>query len=165
MINLLSQNGQTVYGIKEYIVDTIDDIQELPTQIQPGSTAFVISTNNIYILDNTCKWTLLYQCVGNSGGGTGADGKSAYEIAVNHGFIGSEKEWLISLQGETPYIDKNGYWCIGELNTGIKATPSISYNNLENKPTINGIEIDGDLTLQDLGIQEMSDDDINQLFQ
>lgn len=34
------------------------------------------------------------------GGSSGADGKSAYEIALEHGFIGSEDEWLASLKGE-----------------------------------------------------------------
>ena len=29
----------------------------------------------------------------------GLDGKSAYEIAVEHGFVGTEKEWLNSLKG------------------------------------------------------------------
>lgn len=33
------------------------------------------------------------------GGGTGADGKSAYEIAVENGFTGTEAEWLESLHG------------------------------------------------------------------
>lgn len=33
-------------------------------------------------------------------GGTGKDGLSAYEIAVKNGFVGSEKEWLASLEGE-----------------------------------------------------------------
>lgn len=33
-----------------------------------------------------------------SGGGTGKDGLSAYEIAVKNGFEGSEQEWLDSLQ-------------------------------------------------------------------
>lgn len=32
--------------------------------------------------------------------GGGADGKSAYEIAVDNGFEGSESEWLESLKGE-----------------------------------------------------------------
>jgi len=32
--------------------------------------------------------------------GHGADGKSAYEIAVEHGFVGTETEWLASLKGE-----------------------------------------------------------------
>ncbi len=37
--------------------------------------------------------------------GHGADGKSAYEIAVEHGYVGTETEWLASLKGdpgETP---------------------------------------------------------------
>lgn len=34
-----------------------------------------------------------------SGGGGGADGESAYEIAVRHGFEGTEEEWLDSLVG------------------------------------------------------------------
>src|SRR5699024_4373232 len=35
-----------------------------------------------------------------AGGGAGEPGKSAYEIAVEHGFEGSEEEWLASLKGE-----------------------------------------------------------------
>ena len=35
-----------------------------------------------------------------SSGGGGADGKSAYEIAVENGFEGDEKAWLKSLKGE-----------------------------------------------------------------
>src|SRR5690625_1820254 len=35
-----------------------------------------------------------------AGGGAGEPGKSAYEIAVEHGFVGSEEEWLESLKGE-----------------------------------------------------------------
>ena len=33
------------------------------------------------------------------GSGSGSDGKSAYEIAVENGFVGTENEWLISLKG------------------------------------------------------------------
>ena len=35
-----------------------------------------------------------------SGGSGGADGKSAYEIAVDNGFEGDEQAWLDSLVGE-----------------------------------------------------------------
>lgn len=50
-------------------------------------------------------------------GPPGKNGKSAYEIAVEHGFVGTEEEWLESFpvgpQGEngatfTPYVDANG---------------------------------------------------------
>lgn len=35
-----------------------------------------------------------------SGGGTGgSQGDSAYQVAVNNGFVGTEEEWLASLQG------------------------------------------------------------------
>lgn len=50
-------------------------------------------------------------------------GKSAYEIALDNGFEGTEQEWLKSLQGETPYIGENGNWFVGALDTGISATP------------------------------------------
>ena len=66
-----------------------------------------------------------------SGGGTGIAGKSAYEIAVDNGFVGTETEWLESLKGSdgkkgdngtTPHIDsitKN--WFIGDVDTGVLA--------------------------------------------
>ena len=42
------------------------------------------------------------------GGGSGADGKSAYEIAVENGFVGTEAEWLISLKGEKGDVGPKG---------------------------------------------------------
>lgn len=38
--------------------------------------------------------------ISSSAGKPGKDGKSAYEIAVDHGFVGSEEEWLQSLHGK-----------------------------------------------------------------
>lgn len=52
-----------------------------------------------------------------------AAGKSAYEIAQDNGFIGTEQEWLKSLQGQTPYIGENGNWFVGSLDTGTSASP------------------------------------------
>lgn len=46
---------------------------------------------------------LAFPVVGSSGGGeggTGEDGASAYELAVAHGFVGTEAQWLASLEGE-----------------------------------------------------------------
>ena len=50
------------------------------------------------------------------GGGSGTAGKSAYEIAVDNGFVGTETEWLESLKGAegtngatfTPYVSSSG---------------------------------------------------------
>ena len=53
------------------------------------------------------------------------NGKSAYEIAVENGFLGSEIEWLESLKGQSPRIGENGNWFIGEVDTGVLATPDL----------------------------------------
>ncbi len=52
-------------------------------------------------------------------------GKSAYEIALDNGFEGTEQEWLKSLQGETPYIGENGNWFVGTLDTNVSAIPKL----------------------------------------
>ena len=57
-------------------------------------------------------------------------GKSAYEIAVENGFTGTEEEWLNGMKGadgqdgETPYIGENGNWYCNGQDTGKKATGS-----------------------------------------
>lgn len=59
--------------------------------------------------------------------GIGAlQGKSAYEIAVENGFQGSESEWLTSLEGATPQIGENGNWVLDGVDTGIVAAPNLS---------------------------------------
>ena len=68
---------------------------------------------------------------GELGGGSGTSGKSAYEIAVDNGFVGTETEWLESLKGSdgdkgdngtTPHIDESTKnWFIGDVDTGVSA--------------------------------------------
>lgn len=74
------------------------------------------SHDNTATLDKigeTTDGTLLFdgKKITNSGSGNGVDGvdgKSAYEIAVEHGFSGSEEEWLQSLKGEKGDPGKDG---------------------------------------------------------
>ena len=52
----------------------------------------------------------------------GTRGYSAYEVAVINGYIGTEEEWLASLEGEdgiTPTIGDNGNWFLGDVDTGL----------------------------------------------
>ena len=44
-------------------------------------------------------------CLTPNSSGSGANGKSAYEVAVANGFEGTEKEWLESLKGECASVD------------------------------------------------------------
>ena len=69
--------------------------------------------------------TFLQQYVSESIENAGTiQGKSAYDIAVDNGFLGNEEEWLKSLQGLTPHIGENNHWFIGDEDTGILASPS-----------------------------------------
>lgn len=48
----------------------------------------------------------------SSGSGGGTDGKSAYEIAVENGFEGTEQDWLASLKGkDRSRRAKRKRWC------------------------------------------------------
>ena len=82
-------------------------------------------------------------------------GKSAYEIAKENGFDGTEAEWLASLKGatgaagadgkdgengKTPYVGDNGNWFVGNDDTGKPsrgakgepgATPTLGVESVE----------------------------------
>lgn len=102
-------------------------------------------------------YALLKKYVKTSLAGAGAlqgnDGKSAYEIAVENGYSGSEQEWISSLTGktgDTPFIGANGNWFIGAVDTGVRAGAVTSYNDLTDKPTLNGDVIEGDMEIQSI---------------
>ena len=65
-------------------------------------------------------------------GAPGEDGKSAYEIAVENGFQGTEEQWLASLKAPD------------------------DYNQLKSLPKINGAEVKGELTSQNLKIENFN---------
>ena len=54
---------------------------------------------NSAVLNVTPRQTVSLK-VSQGGGSKGKDGKSAYEIAVEHGYQGTEEQWLESLKGE-----------------------------------------------------------------
>jgi len=58
--------------------------------------------------DGSVKVSCDGKVVGTLTSGTGADGKSAYEIAKANGFTGTEAEWTASLRGETCSAKDNG---------------------------------------------------------
>lgn len=56
MINISSQSGHTTYGLKEYILDTPEDLMDLPITDKAGSTAFIISTSQVYVINSKGEW-------------------------------------------------------------------------------------------------------------
>jgi OmcA/MtrC family decaheme c-type cytochrome len=59
---------------------------------------------------------VLSGCSGDDGkdGADGAPGLSAYELAVDGGFVGTEEEWLASLEAAAPETDESCTVCHGE---------------------------------------------------
>ena len=89
----------------------------------------------------------------------GLDGKSAYEIAVEHGYVGTEEEWLESLKGKdgiTP--DMSEYPKTPEVTTIIEreiALVAEEAHSHDNKETLDAITSE---LLQELdGLQQFED--------
>lgn len=55
MHTLISHDGNPAYGLKEYVVDVPEDIKNLPKALM-GSTALVISTGEVYMIDSQGEW-------------------------------------------------------------------------------------------------------------
>lgn len=91
--------------------------------------------------------------------GHGADGKSAYEIAVEHGYVGTETEWLASLKGEpgeTP--DMSEYPNTSEVTTIVEREIEAAtgdFHSHANKATLDAFTPE---LLQELsGLQQFED--------
>ncbi len=72
-ISIFSNGDITAYNVKHYIIDTIDDINKLSTNIHPGSTAFIVETSEYYMLNNKQNWQKVQLNNNNSSGSTITD--------------------------------------------------------------------------------------------
>ena len=61
MIYLLKQGGRVDYNYKEFIVENTEDINtiEINEDICPGSTCFVMSTGQVFMLNTKKEWVAL----------------------------------------------------------------------------------------------------------
>lgn len=92
MINLTKFAGRTAYNVKEYTVDTESDIADLPTDIAPGSTAFVISTSATYMLNSNGSWN---QVVISSGSSSAAD------VHVANGYLNDDLDLILAFNTDS----------------------------------------------------------------
>ena len=58
MYNITANDGDVAHGIKEFACDTVEDLATLP-QCKMGSTAFVIATSEIYMINSKGEWVKL----------------------------------------------------------------------------------------------------------
>lgn len=86
----------------------------LPTTAAPGEPLFCLDTKELYVGTETG--------VAKIQASADMRGESAYEVAVNNGFVGTEQEWLNSLIGTSVYK------CSGTFAD--KAIPAAAYTQV-----------------------------------
>lgn len=91
--------------------------------------------------------------------GVGIRGYSAYELAVQNGYKGTEEQWLEDLKGEKIQLKQENnriYWKYEDDENWlflIDLAQVNDYNVLVNKPQINGFELKENVSLKDIGAQ------------
>ena len=53
---MTSTNGQTQYGVDEFIIDSPDDLETLPKRSAMGSAALCLSNGAVYVKDSQGEW-------------------------------------------------------------------------------------------------------------
>ena len=103
-------------------------------------------------------------------------GMSAYECAVESGFVGSMEEWLESLKGDKVALRNNNgmvQWKYTEEDDtewrDLIDIGHLDYNSLTNKPTVNGQALTGSMDLSDMFVSKedfalITDEDIEDIL-
>ena len=65
----IASHGTKSYGIKSFVLDTTEDVNSLPTNVEMGSSAYVIATGDKYLLNSEKQWIKQPKSAGGSGGG------------------------------------------------------------------------------------------------
>ena len=53
---MTSTNGQTQYGVDEFIIDSPDDLDLLPKRSAMGSAALCLSDGAVYVKNSKGEW-------------------------------------------------------------------------------------------------------------
>lgn len=59
MIQVIKEGGITKAYIKEYVVDTVAEIAELPTNLTMGSSAICLEDKKTYYLSGQGRWVAI----------------------------------------------------------------------------------------------------------
>ena len=112
--------------------DTVSEMAQFAeTSLDEGHISYVKETDKYYKFNSTNNVdSTLGKWREYTSSGSGTAGKSAYEIAVDNGFVGTETEWLESLKGAegtngatfTPYVSSSGE--LSWTNDGDKENPA-----------------------------------------
>lgn len=73
MAQIISNGYKFAYGLKKFVVDTVEEIKKIPllSTTLPGSTIFVTSDSSRYILTQEREWAKIIST--SAAGGSGGD--------------------------------------------------------------------------------------------
>lgn len=69
--NITANDDTIAYGIKKIMVDSKEELKELPYKLAPGSRALDISTMDLYLLNNHNTWVKIKNLKNGSSSGGG----------------------------------------------------------------------------------------------
>ena len=112
-----SYKGKKPLDSRDYFDTVLEMAQYAETSLDDGHLSYVKETDKYYKFNSTNNVdSTLGKWREYTSSGSETAGKSAYEIAVDNGFVGTETEWLESLKGAegtngatfTPYVSSSG---------------------------------------------------------
>lgn len=108
---------------------TTDEWETTNPVLHNGEPGFDWQTDILKIGDGSTSWNDLPAIQG----GSGIPGKSAYEVAVEEGFVGTVQEWLDSLVGEQgPVGEVSNADLTGAITTHVNdPLPHPAYDNIQ----------------------------------
>lgn len=57
MVNIIANKGVVDYGLKEFVLDSVEDLKSLNIiECSPGSVAFIIPTSQVYMKNGQGEW-------------------------------------------------------------------------------------------------------------
>ena len=159
--------------------DTVSEMAQFAeTSLDEGHISYVKETDRYYKFNSTNNVdSTLGKWREYTSSGSGTAGKSAYEIAVDNGFVGTETEWLESLKGAegtngatfTPYVSSSGE--LSWTNDGDKKNPAtVNIKGSKGDRGDSGVTtpINGFFTMyvdEDGNLWVLSEDDLTNTFE
>ena len=159
--------------------DTVSEMAQFAeTSLDEGHISYVKETDKYYKFNSTNNVdSTLGKWREYTSSGSGTAGKSAYEIAVDNGFVGTETEWLESLKGAegtngatfTPYVSSSGE--LSWTNDADKENPAtVNIKGVKGDRGDSGVTtpINGFFTMyvdEDGNLWVLSEDDLTNTFE
>lgn len=173
-----SYKGKKPLDSRDYFDTVSEMIQFAETSLDEGHISYVKETDKYYKFNSTNDLDVtLGRWREYMSGGSGTAGKSAYEIAVDNGFVGTETEWLESLKGAegangatfTPYVSSSGE--LSWTNDADKENPAtVNIKGVKGDRGDSGVTtpINGFFTMyvdEDGNLWVLSEDDLTNTFE